>query len=142
MTGNPGKRPLNKKEPQPRGELKRPPQFTGKIGDEWDRVVNAMPPGTYTEADVPVLTIYCEALVMRHNALAIVAKPAETGGGMVVTGSAGQAAAHPMIAVASKQAEILLKCAALLGMSPVARTRLTAPDDEEKDELEQRYFGS
>lgn len=100
-----------------------------------------MPPGFYTAADVPVLTVYCEALVTRRNAMTIYQAKPEDGGGMVVAGSVGQQAAHPMIAVASKQAEIILKCASQLGMSPAARARLTAPDEEEPDDLEKRYFG-
>jgi P27 family predicted phage terminase small subunit len=141
IEGNPGKRPINTNEVKPVGALRKPAHITGTIGDEWDRVISAMPPGFYTEADVPVLTIYCEALVMRRNALAIVAKPKEEGGGLVVKGSAGQDAAHPMIAVAKGQAEIILRAADRLGMSPAARTRLDAPDEEDPDETENRFFG-
>lgn len=99
-----------------------------------------MPHGFFTEADVPTLTIYCEALVMRRNALAIIAKPAKEGGGMVVKGSTGQDAAHPMIGVAKGQAEIILKAADRLGMSPAARTRLSEPEDDEDEDPTTRFF--
>jgi P27 family predicted phage terminase small subunit len=141
IAGNPGKRALNKSEPRPAAGLTRPIHITGAMAKEWDRTVAAMPPGFFTEADVPVLSIYCEALTLRRKALSIIARKREDGGGEVVAGSAGQAAAHPMIAVASKQAEIILKAADRLGMSPAARTRLSAPDEEQLDEIEERYFG-
>lgn len=139
IIGNPGKRALNKRELKP-ALLQKPAHITGAIGDEWDRAVAAMPRGFFTEADVPVLTVYCEALVMRRNALGIIAKPKGEGGGMVVKGSAGQDAAHPMINVAAKMAEVILKAADRLGMSPAARTRLSEPDGEDEDDPDSRYF--
>lgn len=140
LDGNPGKRPLNKREPRPRPLLQRPAHITGAIGDEWDRAVAAMPPGFFTAADVPTLTVYCEALVMRRNALAIIAKPAAEGGGMVVKGSTGQDAAHPMIAVAKSQAEILIKAADRLGMSPAARARLSDNGDDGEEDPDEQFF--
>lgn len=140
VTGNPGKRAINRTEPKPKALIKKPPHITGPIGNEWDRAVGAMPPGFFTEADVPTLTIYCEALVMRRNALAIIAKPIAEGGGMVVKGSTGQDAAHPMIAVARGQAEIILKAADRLGMSPAARTRLNDIEPEDDEDPADRYF--
>jgi P27 family predicted phage terminase small subunit len=140
ITGNPGKRALPKRELRPKILLKRPAHITGAIGEEWDRACGAMPRGFFTEADVPTLTIYCEALVMRRNALAIIAKPAAEGGGMVIKGSAGQGAPHPMIAVARGQAEIILKAADRLGMSPAARTRLSEPSDDGDEDSTDRFF--
>ena len=46
-----------------------------------------------------------------------------------------------MLATARGFMELTLRAADRLGMSPAARTRLTAPDDEEPDEAEARYFG-
>lgn len=141
VTGNPGRRPLNEREVQPRSLLRRPAHITGKAADEWDRVVGAMPPGFYTAADVPVLSAYVDALIIYRSAMAIIARPAEAGGGMESKGSTGQTVAHPQLAVIARFAELILKAADRLGMSPAARTRLTEPDEEEPDETEQRYFG-
>lgn len=79
-----------------------------------------MPPGLYTSADAPILAVYCVAWVLFRNALAQVARE-----GMTAVGSAGQKAAHPALGIAAKQAEIILKAGDRLGMSPVARVRLT-----------------
>lgn len=124
LEGNPSKRKINDKEPAPRGSAARPDFVTGVAAEEWDRAVAAMPPGFYTAADVPVLTVYCLAWVMYRNSLAQVARE-----GMTSTGSTGQKVAHPALAVAAKQAEIILRAADRLGMSPTARTRLEIKDE-------------
>ena len=82
-----------------------------------------MPPGLYTAADVPALTVYCLAWVMYRNALAQLARE-----GTIVAGSMGQKVAHPAVAIAKAQAEIILRTGDRLGMSPVARVRLEVPD--------------
>jgi P27 family predicted phage terminase small subunit len=124
LEGNPSKRRINKKEPQPTGAAARPDFVTGAAADEWDRATGAMPPSFYTAADVPVLTVYCLAWVMYRNALAQVARE-----GMTSNGSTGQKVAHPALAVAAKQAELILRAADRLGMTPAARTRLQMPED-------------
>ena len=99
------------------------PEFVrGAAADEWDRATRAMPPGFYSEADVPVLTVYCLAWVMYRNALALLARE-----GTTAIGSTGQLVAHPALAIASKQVEIILRAGDRLGMSPVARARLEMP---------------
>lgn len=127
LEGVPGKaRPLNEREPEPVGPLIRPEFVSGEAAREWDRVIHAMPPGLYTSADLPVLTVHCLAWVMYRNALGTVARD-----GMLATGSMGQRVPHPAIAIARAQAELILKAADRLGMSPSARTRLEVPDKPE-----------
>lgn len=124
LEGNPAKRPINHREPEPTGAAVRPDFVTGAAGEEWDRACRAMPPGFYTAADVPVLTVFALAWVQYRNALAQVARE-----GMIVSGSMGQKVAHPAIAIASKQAEVILRASDRLGMSPSARARLEMPDE-------------
>ena len=131
LEGNPGKRRINDKEPAPRGSAVRPDFVTGAAAEEWDRAVAAMPPGFYTSADVPVLTVYCLAWVMYRNSLAQVARE-----GMTANGSTGQKVAHPAIAIASKQAEIILRAADRMGMSPTARTRLEIKDEAPRSKFD------
>lgn len=123
LEGNPAKRPLNGREPEPVG-LARPPAFvTGAAAEEWDRAVAAMPPGVYGATDIPTLTVYCLAWVMYRNALAQLARE-----GTIVAGSMGQKVAHPSVAIMAKQAEIILRAGDRLGMSPAARVRLEVQD--------------
>jgi len=90
-----------------------------------------MPPGFYTPADVPVLANYCIAWVLYRNALAIIAKRPEEGGGMEAKGSQGQTVAHPQLVVIRGFSELILKAADRLGMSPAARARLAAPEGQD-----------
>ena len=123
LDGNPGRRPINEREPKPRG-LPVPPDFiTGEAATEWDRAVRAMPDGLYSSADVPILAVYCVAWVLFRNALAQVARE-----GMTAIGSLGQPVSHPSLATAAKQSEIILRAGDRLGMSPVARARLAMPE--------------
>ncbi len=43
-------------------------------------------------------------------------------------GSLGQQVSHPMIAVAARQTELVLRAGDRLGLSPVARARLAMPE--------------
>ncbi len=135
LEGNPGKRPINENEVLPLGEIKKPSHITGPAAEEWDRVITSMPGGFYTAADVPTLSTYCVAWVLYRNALAIIARRPEDGGGMEATGSQGQKIAHPQLAVAKQYSELILKCADRLGMSPAARTRLQAPEEDPHGEF-------
>lgn len=124
LEGVPGHhRPLSQKEPEPAGPARRPDFVTGEAAKEWDRAVGAMPPGLYTAADVPALTVYCLAWVMYRNALALVARE-----GMTAKGSMGQTVTNPNVAVVRAQAELILKAGDRLGMSPSARARLEVED--------------
>jgi P27 family predicted phage terminase small subunit len=136
IEGVPGHRPLNDKEPRPIGPLRKPDFVTGEAANEWDRAVGAMPPGFYTAADSPVLAVYCIAWILFRNSLAQVARE-----GMTATGSMGQKIAHPSLAIAAKQSEIILRASDRLGMSPSARTRLTAGDQPEEESKFAGLFG-
>jgi len=130
LEGNPGKRPLNEKEPQPRGPLVKPDFITGEAGKEWDRVVGSMPDGLYTSADAPSLAVYCVAWVLFRNALAQVAKE-----GMTAIGSMGQKISHPSLAIIAKESEIILRAGDRLGMSPAARARLEVGDQPQQSKF-------
>jgi P27 family predicted phage terminase small subunit len=133
LSGNPGKQPLPKNESQPTGKLVRPDIVTGEAAREWDRAINAMPPGLYTSADAPTLAVYCISWVLFRNALAQVART-----GTTAEGSMGQRVVSPHLLIAVREREMILKSAAVLGMSPAARAGLTMDD---QDEAEDRFAG-
>ena len=58
LTGNPGKRPINAREPQPIGPPQKPDFITGSAAEDWDRVIASMPPGFFTAADTPTLAVF------------------------------------------------------------------------------------
>jgi hypothetical protein len=45
LSGDPGKRPLPRAEPQPIGLPQKPDFVTGSASEAWDQVLAAMPPG-------------------------------------------------------------------------------------------------
>jgi P27 family predicted phage terminase small subunit len=119
IEGNPGRRRLNSREPQPIGLPSKPDFITGEAAREWDRAIGAMLPGVYTAADGPQLAVYCVAWIMFRNALALVARE-----GTRSVGSLGQVVPHPALGIAAKQSEIILRVSDRLGMNPAARVRL------------------
>ncbi len=65
LRGNPGKRGRNKQEPKPEvGVPPLPAHWNGpnyKLDrEEWERVVETLPPGLLTLADASMLELYCE----------------------------------------------------------------------------------
>jgi hypothetical protein len=71
--GNPGKRPLPRAEPQPIGLPQKSDFVTGGAAEAWDEVLAAMPPGFFSTADSPVLTVLCVGLSVHRAALAQIA---------------------------------------------------------------------
>jgi P27 family predicted phage terminase small subunit len=119
LTGNPGKRSPRMREPRPSAPPERPSFLRGEAAEAWDRVIRAMPNGTYTAADTSVLAIYCEACAIWSAAQQMLAAE-----GLSAPGSRGQMAPHPAVAIAAAQASLILRSADRLGLSPTARARL------------------
>jgi P27 family predicted phage terminase small subunit len=83
-----------------------------------------MPPGFYTAADIPVLTVYSLSWVQYRNALAQVGRE-----GMTQKTVLGHDKTHPAVNISLKHAEVILRTADRLGMSPAARARLEMPEE-------------
>ena len=62
LQGNPGKRPLNRHEPQPGGLPKCPKHLDGQARKEWKRISRELIAcGLLTEVDRAALAAYCVA---------------------------------------------------------------------------------
>jgi P27 family predicted phage terminase small subunit len=122
LSGNPGKRPINHREPQPIGPPQRPDFITGSAAEDWDRVIASMPPGFFTAADTPTLAVFCVSLTLHRAALAQVAR-----GGLTSKGLDGQAIVNPMVGVVAREAQLVLRASDRLGLSPAARVGLEMP---------------
>jgi P27 family predicted phage terminase small subunit len=57
--------------------------------------------------------------------------------GLIVTGYAGQDAAHPLIAAINKCEQTIQKCLQVLGFSPTDRAKLVIRQKEARDALEE-----
>jgi P27 family predicted phage terminase small subunit len=116
LSGNPGKRAINKKEPQPNGLPKQPPIMSEVAKKFWVEVVTSMPPGVYTTADSHLLASYCEtAAMIQQLTAAIIEAP------LVTTGSTGQDVVNPLIKQRADQQRLLVQTGQRLGLDPIAR---------------------
>lgn len=104
VTGNPGKRALNRSEPIPAGPLGSPPDgWTGEQKALWWEVVNAAPAGVLTGSD----RFLVELAVRNLGAI--------RGSGEAMT--------------AAQSAE-MRRCLGEMGMTPGERARLSAPGEK------------
>lgn len=123
--GNPGKRALNKAEPQPVGSPVRPTIMTTAARKVWTRLIAAMPREVYTTCDSGLLAAYCEAVAAHATATKLIAaKDFEPIG----TGSTGQQVIHPAYKLQADQARLIATLGQRLGLDPIARQSInTSP---------------
>lgn len=148
LEGNPGKRPLNKFEPQPEVEKPSCPAwlcYEAKV--EWKRIVpKLMALGLLTRIDRAALAAYCQAYgrwAKAEKALKALEEKFEStwninaGGGLCYqTMPNGNWVTHPLVHVANRAMEQMQKFLAEFGMTPVARTRISVKTSESEDPLD------
>lgn len=104
VTGNPGKRALNKHEPKAAGEVGGPPaDWTPEQKLLWWEVVNSAPDGVLTGSDRLLIELACRNL--------------------------GQIRASGERMTAAQSAE-MRRCLGEMGMTPSERARLSAPGEK------------
>lgn len=128
LAGNPGKRPLNAREPQPRMELpERPTWLTGEAAREWKRVVEELyAVGLLTVVDRAALEGYCVAYGRWVDAEKRLKKE-----GLVIPTKAGGLMQNPYLSVANRAMDEMRKWMNEFGMTPSSRTRVQAPQAKE-----------
>lgn len=157
VTGNPGKRKLNKREPKPVGNLRLPPDWlTPTQQESWSYAMANAPAGMLKRLDRGVLVVYVVAedmhrtAVIRQARLDATAMASGEGAPLLVrtTASAAAKTEHqraatlvqsPYLAIINRQSQVMLKAAEQLGFTPAARPRImadapaVAPDREEEE---------
>lgn len=141
ITGNPGKRPLNRYEPAARASLPAPPaHLTDDALEEWRRVAAELHRlGLLSEIDRTALAAYAQAYgrwVKAERALSRMAEKDLLTGGLMIRTSNGNAIQNPLVGTANAAAAAMMKYAVELGMTPSARTRIIALPPEEPDPAE------
>lgn len=126
--GNPGRRPLNKNEPKAKGTLAAPKSLSKPALAIWMRVTASMTPGVYQSTDQTMLLLLCENVARFERASAAIAKTGE-----VSTGSQGQDIVSPWVRLQDTATSNIIKLCGRLGLDPVARQALTAPDTDDDD---------
>jgi P27 family predicted phage terminase small subunit len=121
IEGNPGKRPIHGREPQPPASQPTcPVHLSPTAKAEWKRLAQSLNGiGLLTQADRAALAAYCQAYGRWVEAER---KLAETP--TLLKTPAGYVQPSPWLGIASKQLELMAKFMVELGLTPSSRSRL------------------
>lgn len=123
LRGNPGKRRINRAEPQHEAlSVECPAMLRDPVAQaEWDRVAPGLiHSGQVTLVDRALLIGYCQKWAQWQ---ALEAAAAEHP--FIVKGPNGKPIANPALSLAFKAFNLMLRSAAELGMTPSARSKVT-----------------
>lgn len=123
IEGNPGKRPLNKREPRPELRVPTcPAHLCPAAKAEWKRLAQELfVLGIVTALDRAALAAYCQAYGRWAEAERRLKDTP-----MLLKLPSGYIQPSPCIGIVNKQLELMAKYMAELGLSPVSRTRVQA----------------
>src|SRR5690349_10393596 len=124
LTGNPGKRPMNEHEPRPEAAIPDcPPELSPLARKEWDRlVVELNNLRMLTNLDRAALAAYCGAYALWAEATEALQKY-----GAMIKSPQGFPIQSPYLAIANRQAEIMMRIASEFGFTPASRSRIATP---------------
>ncbi len=134
IDGNPGKRPINNKEPQINSNLRDlppPSEMSPKSKKIWKFILNEMPPTLFKTVDLGELRSYCIAYDLYTEAYKQVKKQ-----GLIVKSPVkGEPMQNPYLSILNRQADIMQKHASNLGLTPTARTKLQVTEEPKKNKF-------
>lgn len=132
LRGNPGRRPLNDKEPQPAKSkgIPRAPAYLSKTAQkEWRRTARQLhKAGLLTELDRTALAGYCRSFATWVDAMANLDKH-----GTLIKSKSGFPMQSPYLTIANKAMAEMRKWLCEFGMTPSSRTRLTVDEPKKQD---------
>jgi P27 family predicted phage terminase small subunit len=142
VTGNPGKRSVNKAEPKPAAILPDPPpELSADAREEWQRIApRLLAAGMLTTIDRAALAAYCQAYgawVMAERVLATVPSDAQR---LVIQTKAGNLIHNPLFSIASKARSDMVRFAAEFGMTPSGRSRVRANYHDQGTDPADEFF--
>lgn len=130
IAGNPGKRPLNAHEPQPRADLADAPSWlTERQKATWTEVVEMSPPGLLKDIDASVFAVWVVAFDLYQEASERLARS----GMLVKAPNTGVPMQSPYLALVNRQAQIMMKAASEMGFTPASRSRVIVKQKTAKD---------
>ena len=135
LLGNPGRRPLNDREPKPRQVMPAMPAHV-KADDEarreWKRMGKRLHKlGLVTEIDASALAAYCIAWSRWVRAEEELREE-----GLTITTSTGRLVRNPLLLAASDAMSQMLKLMVEFGMTPSSRSKVTTTSAKEGDPFE------
>jgi P27 family predicted phage terminase small subunit len=141
MAGNPGKRPLNDREPVvpvPTSAPYAPRHLGHEAKREWRRMATILlEAGLYSEVDRAALAMYCQAWGRWVEAERELAK-----GDTILEGPNGGMYQSAWLSVANKAQDQLRKMIAEFGLSPAQRSRVVAMGTEKEPTLAEILFNA
>lgn len=138
LAGNPGKRPLNRREPKLASTLPPCPRhLSAEAKREWRRMGGELARmGVVTAVDRAALAAYCQAWARWVDAEGQVARL-----GTIVKTANGNLIQNPYLAVANRALEQMTRLAAEFGMTPSSRSRVQVAARDDEPTLADILFG-
>lgn len=140
LEGNPGKRPLNENEPQPKKKAPPCPNWLApEAKKEWRRLSRQMESlGILTDVDQKAFASYCQAYARWREAEEFLEQH-----GTIMRTPSGYVQQMPQVSIAQTYNKIMLKLAAEFGLTPSSRSRIIAGDMDNGpvDEMEEILGG-
>lgn len=145
VTGNPGRRPLPKREAQPPRTLPiAPPELNSDALVEWSRVSGDLHgSGLLAGVDRAALAAYCQAYgrwMQAERAITRMAEKDQLTGGLMIKTTNGNAVQNPLVGTANKAMSDMVRYAAEFGMTPSARSRINAEGKKDAEDPVAAYF--
>jgi P27 family predicted phage terminase small subunit len=129
LEGNRSRRPIPKEIPGI-GHPEPPTHLTAEQLDRWLDIVGSLPVELLSRADVQVLERMAVAWAAFRQTTILINQS-----GLLTRGQRGEPVYNPLLRVRSAATEEMHACGQVLGLSPLARTRLTAPEEQDADPL-------
>ncbi len=147
VRGNPGKRDLNHAEPKPRRVIPDPPEeLSEDAKKEWVRVVPELDRlGMLTTIDRTALSAYCQAFgrwMQAERKLAQMAARDPVFDGMLIRTTNRNFIQNPMVGIANKAMADVMRYCVEFGMTPSARSRITATPRATEEDSTEEFFAS
>lgn len=130
IQGNPGKRPLNPREPAPATDIPtRPGWLLPEAKREWSRIVPELHRlGLLTKVDRAALASYCQCWARLVEAQAVLDRE-----GLTFETSTGYIQQRPEVAMTHKLMALLKSFLIEFGLTPASRSRLRVESEKEAD---------
>jgi P27 family predicted phage terminase small subunit len=136
--GNPGKRPINKAEPSPSADAIAPPDWViGKSLEKWNELVpKLLSMGVMTNADIDTIARYCAMHEQYLKYLDQVRRGLDV---LVMRDESGRVKymqSTPAATMMTKLAASMLRIEQEFGLTPSARSQISAAPPKQQDEFE------
>jgi len=128
LEGNPGKRPLNDREPQPKTEIPDCPEFLNEVAKaEWNRMAPHLKTlRLITQIDMAALAGYCHYYAIWKDASEKLADD------YISISDKGNEFQNPLVGTMNTAFANMLKCMVEFGMTPSSRSRLKVEPNDKK----------